>query len=269
MNGGMPSAGLSEVQIRSLLKPHAKTAVSSLRVLQDTDSTNARLLAEPASLVGFDVLFAEAQSAGRGRQGRRWHSPKGAHLYFSIGTVYRGDLARVPPLALAVGVACAEAVEAVAQQDVQLKWPNDLYLAERKLGGILIETQSLARNVVHVVIGVGLNVHMPEDADAWIDQPWSDLRASPIEVDRNALAAECVGRVITAFGKFEAEGFPAFRADYARRDLLLDRDIDIHLHDQVQRARACGVNQTGALCIESPHDGVIRQLRAGEVSVRL
>lgn len=270
MNGANTFVPLSASAIEAALQPHARAAIASVRVLEETDSTNTRLLAEPLARTGFEVLFAESQTAGRGRRGRTWHSPKGAHLYFSVSTAYRGALSLLPPLALAVGVACAEAVETVTGLPIRLKWPNDLYLEGRKLGGILIETQAMTRAPVHVVVGVGLNVRMPVEAGAGIDQPWSDLRGAPQAVDRNLLAAALLDALSTALLKFEAEGFAPFKADYARRDLLLDHAVEIHAaNGETRSGRALGVDSEGALCVQSAPGVPVERLRAGEVSVRL
>lgn len=270
MNGEEAFIPLSAAAIEAAIQPHAKTAITRVRVLEETDSTNTRLLAEPMPQAGFEVLFAESQTAGRGRRGRAWHSPKGAHLYFSVSTAYHGALNLLPPLALAVGVACAEAVEAVTGLPVRLKWPNDLYLEGRKLGGILIETQAMTRTPVHVVVGVGLNVRMPVEAGAAIDQPWSDLRGAPRPVDRNMLAAALLDALSTALLKFEAEGFAAFQAAYARRDLLTDHAVEIHAaNGETRSGRALGVDLDGVLCVQAAPDAPVERLRAGEVSVRL
>lgn len=269
MNATPATEYFSAHSVAGFLQSHTRTAISRLRVLDQTDSTNAQLLAEPAPEVGFEVLFAQAQSAGRGRRGRRWHSPKGAHLYLSMAFIYRGALARLPPLALAVGVACAEAIESATGLPIRLKWPNDLYLDGRKLGGILIETQPWKPGQVHVVVGIGLNVQMPEGADAHIGQPWADLRASARPVDRNRLAAAVLDQVVTAVLKFENEGFEAFQTAYAGRDLLLDRDVTLHEPEGSRLARACGVDGNGALCVVDVEHGAARRLHAGEVSVRL
>ena len=268
MNGADESRVLCAEDILVKLQPHASEAIHRLRVLEETDSTNARLLAE-APRSGFDVLFAETQTAGRGRRGRSWHSPKGAHLYMSLGYVYAGNLSQLPPLALAVGLACAQAVTELTALPVRLKWPNDLYLDGRKLGGILIETQPLGNGQVHVVVGIGLNVRMPAEAAAMIDQPWSDLQSAATIVDRNRLAAQILDSLVTTLYKFASDGFAAFRADFERHDLLLNREVDIHDASGVQRARARGVDANGALLVEMAGDGVLRPLHAGEVSIRL
>lgn len=270
MNGEGAFTPLSAAAIEAALQPHARAAIARVRVLDETDSTNTRLLAEPLPPAGFEVLFAESQTAGRGRRGRIWHSPKGAHLYFSLSTAYRGALNLLPPLALAVGVACAEAVETVTGLPVRLKWPNDLYLEGRKLGGILIETQAMTRAPVHVVVGVGLNVRMPAEAGAVIDQPWNDLRQGAQPVDRNVLAAALLDALSTALLKFETEGFAAYHAAYARRDLLLDQAVEIHAANGATRSgRALGVDSEGALCVQAAQGAPVEKLRAGEVSVRL
>src|SRR5690606_18635680 len=110
------------------------------------------LLAERGSPEG-SVIVADAQTAGRGRAGRRWWSPPGAGLYVSI--VLRPPREVVPLLTLAAGVAAAEGVEAATSLGVAVKWPNDLYVAGRKLGGILTESRG---GLSCVIVGAGINV---------------------------------------------------------------------------------------------------------------
>ena len=132
-------------------------------ILAMTDSTNrvAMEMAENGAPHGT-VVVADAQTAGRGRMGRRWVSPAGKNLYVSLLLRPSVPTVEAPLLALVAGVALADAVEAV-DVPASLKWPNDLYCGGRKAAGILAEMASDPDGVRHVVIGVGLNVNMEED----------------------------------------------------------------------------------------------------------
>ena len=98
--------------------------------------------------------MAEEQTAGRGRRGRSWHSPAGANLYCSLGWRFELALDALSGLSLAVGAMLAEAIAAAYDAHLALKWPNDLYHAERKLGGVLIEMLGERDGHQHVVVGV-------------------------------------------------------------------------------------------------------------------
>ena len=109
------------------------------------------------------VAFAEQQTAGRGRRGKTWHSPAGANIYCSVGWQCQGALASWSGLSLAVGAILAESVAAHLGIQLQLKWPNDLFYQERKLGGVLVELLGEQDGGHNAVIGFGLNVSMGRD----------------------------------------------------------------------------------------------------------
>lgn len=127
---------------------------------REVDSTNTRVaqLARDGGVHGT-VMVADAQTCGRGRLRRQWHSPAGLNLYFSVLLRPGWKARNAPPLSLAAGVALAEAVEPWTQGPPELKWPNDLLAEGRKLAGILVEAVLDRETVQHVVLGVGLNVN--------------------------------------------------------------------------------------------------------------
>ena len=125
-----------------------------------TDSTNTDALA--AAQTGAphgSVYFADAQRAGRGRGGHAWHSVEGEGLYVSVLLRPSVPAARLPLLPLAAGLAAADAVRAVSGLQVDLRWPNDLLVAEHKTGGILVEARTERGLVAFAVVGIGINVH--------------------------------------------------------------------------------------------------------------
>ncbi len=213
------------------------------------------------------LLVAEHQTGGRGRQGRDWRSAAGASLTFSLAlSIARDDWSG---LSLAVGVALAEALEPApgAVPRIGLKWPNDLWLmqgdAGRKLGGILIESVSSAGGPRRAVIGVGLNV-LPFAAGA----PGSGF-ASLHELDPAATAPAVLAAVarplVLALQQFERDGFSAFAARFAARDILIDRPVTTTLAE-VPEGIARGVAPDGALRVQTA--GGIVDVASGEVSVR-
>jgi BirA family biotin operon repressor/biotin-[acetyl-CoA-carboxylase] ligase len=246
----------------------------TVEVLPQVDSTNSELMrrCRAASLAALSnsalgsseppeaiLLVAEHQSAGRGRLGRQWQSQAGASLTFSLGLPLQP--ANWSGLSLAVGVSLAESLEPANGNPpaLQLKWPNDLWLGQRKLGGILVETASWG-DQRYVVIGVGLNVTPPEqDLSAaatslqalWpgVDAPWA----------LQAVAAPLVQAVLD----FEREGFAPFRARFAARDALAGRWVK--LSDGTE-GTACGVGAHGALSVQTQNG--LQDISSLEVSVR-
>ena len=218
------------------------------------------------------LLVAEQQTAGRGRQGRLWHSEPGASLTFSLSLpLARGDGSG---LSLAVGVALCEALAPTHRTppgpQLGLKWPNDLWLADaaspevgRKLGGVLIETVAAgARRLA--IIGIGLNVMAFEARGA------STGFAALCELDATATAPLALARValplVQALKLFEREGFAAFIERFNARDLLRGHAVRTTLAEAPEGV-ARGVSARGELLVESAA-GIV-SVASGEVSVRL
>ena len=236
----------------------------NLRVVTVTDSTNLRTL-ESDSADDPQVLLAEFQSAGRGRRGRSWVSPFGANLYLSMGWSFPHWPPHLTALPLAIGVACARALELPR---LKLKWPNDLLADGRKLGGILIEQRGEAGGACRAIIGIGLNVAMREQQAAGIEQPWISLsEALGSTPSRNVLAAGLITQLMLALEQFSASGFAAFRAEWDRLDVTRSQNVHIEQGGEIQNGIARGVDDSGALVLET---ALGRQMIfSGEVSLRL
>ncbi len=244
----------------------ARTEVSSLDVAWSIDSTNSTLLREQTPRHGAVVLLAERQIAGRGRRGRAWTSPLASNLYLSVARYFSGGLARLGGLSLVAGVAVAEALHALGYGDARLKWPNDVLVGARKLGGILIEGGGEHAGPVRAVTGIGLNVRMPQ-ADVVIDQPWIDLAAIDFPLpSRNALATTVLSHLLPALETFDRDGLAPFLPGYAALDALAGRRVAVHAGDGVHVGQALGVAGDGALRVALA-DGE-RVFHSGDVSVR-
>lgn len=243
-------------------------AASGLRVavVDSIDSTNRELLDAPAAQ-DPQALFAEYQTAGRGRRGRAWRSPYGANIYLSLAWSFAAWPPQLTALPLSVGVACAQALRDVGCTRVQLKWPNDLWVDKRKLGGILIEHRGEAGGACRVVIGIGLNVAMSGTQADGIDQAWITLNeAIGANVSRNALAAALLDRLHGVLSRFESEGFAPFAAQWSALDLTRDQPVQISGTPTLDGI-ARGVDEIGALIVES--NGERRAVHSGDVSLRL
>ncbi len=249
------------------LPPFVRAGIASLEIAWSLDSTNSELLRRDTPAHGVAALMAERQTGGRGRRGKTWASPLAAHLYLSLSRQFSGGLARLGGLSLVAGVAAAEALHEAGCTGVRLKWPNDLVVEDRKLGGLLVEGGGEHAGPVRAVIGLGLNVRMPDAMAAAIDQPWIDLAAvagSP--PSRNALTARLLAHLVPALDQFDIEGLAPFLARYARFDALVGREVVVHLAGASQAGTATGVAEDGALRVRV--DGGERVFHAGEVSVR-
>ncbi|HEU0152461.1 MAG TPA: bifunctional biotin--[acetyl-CoA-carboxylase] ligase/biotin operon repressor BirA [Arenimonas sp.] len=254
-------------RLAAALSPAAQGELAGLEVLFDTDSTNAVALREPVPARGCGVWLAERQSAGRGRRGRAWTSPLAAHVYLSVSRRFDGGIAALQGLSLAVGVAAAEALQALGYRGIGLKWPNDLLAEGGKLGGILIEVGGDAAGPLRVVVGLGLNVAMPADAARDIDQPWCDLaRLSATPPDREAVCVALLDALLPMLARFERDGLAPSLEAWARHDLLAGRAVRITEGERVYEGIAAGIDADGALRLRGP-DGE-RRCHAGEASLR-
>jgi len=232
-----------------------------------TDSTNraAMEMAENGAKHGT-VVVADAQTAGRGRMGRRWVSPAGKNLYVSLLLRPSVPTVDAPRLALVAGVALAEAVEAMGVP-ASLKWPNDLYCEERKAAGILAEMASDPDGVRHVVIGVGLNVNMEED-----DFP-PDLRGTAtslrIRAGRAFRRVDVLARLLDACGTRYAEfiggGFASLREGWDRRDFLRGRRVLLRRQGGEEWGTADGLDTVGALRFLPDGGPAIESVQSGEI----
>lgn len=217
--------------------------------LDATGSTNsvATAMAEAGAPHGT-VVVADEQTGGRGRHGRRWVSPPGRNVYVSLLVRPEIPNAKTAGLSLAAGIALADATEK-AGVPALLKWPNDLYLGERKAGGILVETASDAGGTRHAVIGAGINVNLPEDEiPAEIRGKATSMR---IRAGREFSRVEVLALFLDAFasryGEFLAGGFPAIRPAWERRDMLRGRRVLVRRAGEEAWGVARGVDGDGAL----------------------
>jgi BirA family transcriptional regulator, biotin operon repressor / biotin---[acetyl-CoA-carboxylase] ligase len=262
--------------IVAALPPAARAELDgehAVQVAWTVDSTNTRLLRQPAPARGCAVLLAERQTAGRGRRGRSWASPLAAHLYLSVARGFRGGLGRLGGLSLVAGVAAAEALAGLGVP-VRLKWPNDLVVDDgagkplRKLGGLLVEGGGEHAGPVRAVVGLGLNVRMPVASAATIDQPWCDLAGLLDAVpDRNRLAALLLARMLPALRRFDEAGLAPFLPAHAAYDALAGREVVVEDGGRRLAGTAQGLAADGALQVRVAGGG-IRAFHAGEVSIR-
>jgi BirA family biotin operon repressor/biotin-[acetyl-CoA-carboxylase] ligase len=231
------------------------------------DSTNAMLMRLPLA-TRPRICLAELQWAGRGRRGRVWHTPVGAQIPLSMSYAFAALPADFPALGLAVGVMVAKALTRLGIEGIGIKWPNDLVWQERKLGGVLIEMRGEACGPCEVVVGVGINVNLPERSAARIDQPWTDLThiAGSARPHRNQLAQALIVALVEGLDQFAAEGLAPFLPAFQTFDALVGRCVQVEQGDQWHPGIALGINERGGLLVRDSEG--IRTYWSGEVSVR-
>lgn len=260
-----PLERLNRERILAGLRRQGVEPEPAVDVLLSTPSTNLWVLEAAGS--GPRAAFAEIQTAGRGRQGRRWWSTFGEQVQFSLAWHYPAVPAPVPGLSLAVGIELAEDLSGLGARGLQLKWPNDLLCADgRKLAGILIELQGQVLGPCRVVVGVGVN-HGPGAGEGEADHPVASLADVGLEgISRNDLAAELLGGVIRACQRFADNGLAGYQARWARWDALRDRPLSVVHAGVTLQGRGAGISADGALILTLASGGE-RILHAGEVHI--
>ncbi|CAI1166682.1 Bifunctional protein BirA [Serratia quinivorans] len=235
-------------------------------VLPVVDSTNQYLLDRITELQSGDACIAEYQQAGRGRRGRQWISPFGANLYLSMFWRLDQGPAAAMGLSLVIGIVMAEVLKDLGAQDVRVKWPNDLYLNDRKLAGILVELTGKTGDAAQLVIGAGINLAMRETNANTINQGWINLQEAGINIDRNELAATLLNELRQSLPQFEIDGLAPFIARWRALDNFIDRPVKLLIGEQQIFGIARGIDQQGALLLDQ--DGVIKPFIGGEISLR-
>lgn len=237
-------------------------ADSAVEVLPIIDSTNQYLLNRITTLKSGDGCAAEFQTQARGRRGRKWFAPFGTNLYFSMYWRLEQGIAAAMGLSLVVGIVIADTLRSISGQDVRVKWPNDLYLKDQKLAGILVELASKTGDSAHVVIGVGVNLNMTNPDANIVNQKWANLG----NFDRNLLVAQIAKTLKTKLIQFEQQGLAPFIKDWDRLDNFANRPVKLLIGDNIIRGIAKGITDQGALKLEQ--DGKIMTYIGGEISLR-
>ena len=251
---------LNEEFIRNNIQTGAVT------VLPVIDSTNQYLLERLATLESGDACVAEYQQAGRGRRGRKWFSPFGANLYLSMYWRLEQGPAAAIGLSLVIGIVMAEVLQSLGAEKVRVKWPNDLYLMDRKLAGILVELTGKTGDAAQIVIGAGINLAMRRVESEVINQGWINLQEAGIRIDRNMLAVRLIKELRAALLLFELEGLAPYLSRWERLDNFIDRPVKLIIGEKEIFGISRGIDTQGALLLEQ--DGVIKPWMGGEISLR-
>lgn len=262
---------LDRAQICAGVNQNVLPLLGQLEIFSQIGSTNSYLLASQIGSGG--VCLAEQQTAGRGRRGRQWYSPFGKNIYLSITWTFDGGVAALEGLSLVVGLAIVRALEGLGLNGVQLKWPNDLLFAGRKLAGILIEMTGDPAGECRAVIGVGINYDMDAEAvsEQQISQPWTDVKKLAQQnlgkpPGRNLLVAELLNQLLPLLDDYPEDRFSSYQQEWNSRCAFLGAPVLIHNGTSLQEGILLGVNEQGALRLMS--DAGEKLIFGGEVSLR-
>lgn len=241
-----------------------------VEAVQDTGSTNTDLLQRARQAQPRRPLLRAAlrQTAGRGRHGRRWFASAGGALLFSLAVPMQADGARIAAATLACGIGVAESLRA-AGAPITLKWPNDLLLEGRKLGGVLCELAIDDEGRRTLVVGIGINLHLDAATRDSIGQPAAALDQVVASVaQRESLIGSIATAVLETLQLYDEQGFvplqPRFMALFAHRDAVVDL---LELGVRVASGRALGVDGEGRLLLDAAQG--LRVCSSGELSLRV
>jgi birA, biotin-[acetyl-CoA-carboxylase] ligase region/BirA biotin operon repressor domain len=238
----------------------------NVTVLPVIDSTNQYLLDRLSTLHSGDACVAEYQQAGRGRRGRKWFSPFGANLYLSMYWRLEQGPAAAIGLSLVIGIVMAEVLQSLGADKVRVKWPNDLYLQDRKLAGILVELTGKTGDAAQIVIGAGINLAMRNVETDVVNQGWINLQEAGIKIDRNTLAVRLIKELRAALQLFEQEGLAPYLSRWDKLDNFIHRPVKLIIGEKEIFGISRGIDIQGALLLEQ--DGVIKPWMGGEISLR-
>ena len=260
---------LESSKINAVLNDQNKVLIPTLEIHDSLDSTNSYLMEHSRNNAesGF-VCFAEHQTAGKGRRGRQWVSPYGSNIYVSmLWRFQQGGITSTAGLSLAIGVSVIRALKLYGINDVGLKWPNDIYSQGKKLGGILIEVSGEADGPCAAVIGLGLNLFLPEHQAQTITQAWTDLTqiSGEIPVLRNQLAGTLLNEMLAVVNGFEMDGIKAYLDEWRSYDCLKGKAATLFIGQQQIEGIVEGIDDKGLILIKKP-DGLVQAFASGEVS---
>jgi BirA family biotin operon repressor/biotin-[acetyl-CoA-carboxylase] ligase len=274
--------------------------IQSVDIFGSIGSTNdeVRLLPPPKEN-HLICCLAEHQTQGRGRFDRKWVSPFGQNIMLSIRALLNKDMSSLGGITLVMSLAVKKALETFGLFSVRCKWPNDIYVGEKKLAGMLVEVYGESHGLTEIVIGIGLNVNMivqkenrpsakfafnedlstaltplfsaqvgfPRGSNDPIEKPWTSMQAllsSP--QDRTQVARALIEVVSLYLNRFLEQGLEGFVSEWSASDALFNQVVTLKVGAQEITGIARGVNSLGHLKIEG-QDGKIMSFSSGEASV--
>ena len=220
------------------------------------------------STAPLQFCLAEHQTQGRGRLGRAFVSPPSVNVYLSCRWHPNKTLRELAGLSLVVSVSILDTLHDLGVTDAKVKWPNDILWQQQKLAGVLVETANSKNQFPEVIIGIGLNVNMPEEILAQLGRPATSLKqilAKP--QDRNRVAGVLIKNLVRDLTRFTDHGFKAFKTTWMAHDALKDQTITVYNGTQTITGIASGVDDEGNLLL--CHQDKIVAYAAGDVSLNL
>jgi BirA family biotin operon repressor/biotin-[acetyl-CoA-carboxylase] ligase len=262
---------LNSGQLRAFLKSKNYEFLEDLTVLDTVDSSSSWLgrKNDTGESIHGRACVTDFQSAGRGRRGRHWQGSPYSHIMFSLGWKLGIALREIEGLSLSIGLTIASVIRELTNVEIGLKWPNDLWCANRKLGGVLIETRPSQGPNPLVIIGVGLNIDEPRPDFLEVNQGITDLanHAGSITISREELAAALLSKMVQKLKAFPGQGFSADQSQFNSLDIYFEKEIEaVSIREKIYGTSE-GVDMKGRYQIRSPN-GDLAVISAAELSLR-
>lgn len=263
----------------NVIQQHLTEQNSSLKLslFPSIDSTNLEAKRQLTALNGKQeklLVLTEMQTAGKGRRGKNWVSPFGQNLALSLGFKLDVDIAKLQGLSLAIAVELNACIEELGGSNLGFKWPNDVYLNNKKLAGILVEVSGDFSGPFNLIIGVGLNLHSTSGFKQ-IDQSHAFLEDILPKINRNLLAANLAIKLEKLLDKFVITGFEPWQESWNNKHLWQNKSAVIlnganlnNIDNAAQEVTLGGVNEFGELEVITSQ-GEHQVINSGEVSLRL
>jgi BirA family biotin operon repressor/biotin-[acetyl-CoA-carboxylase] ligase len=236
-----------------------------IQVFQETNSTNdvVEKLARDGVAEGV-VVFAESQTKGRGRLGRKWISPEGQGLWFSV--LLRPPLppASATQLTIAAATAVARAIRLETGLSPEIKWPNDILIHGKKVVGILTELNAELDRVRYVIIGIGVDVNVDEFPADLVETATSLATAAGKYLIRAEIAAAVLRELDVDYSRITRGEFAALAEEWEQQCITLGRRVQIHIGERTVAGRAESLDNDGALLLRTDH-GHLERIVGGDV----
>ena len=258
-------APLQEKAIRNHLNKLNVENIGKLHIFSSINSTNDYLLEDKTINEQVLVCLAEQQTRGRGRYGHQWVSPAGVNLYLSILWSVKSTQKPYEVLSLWLLLAMVELLEEHQISGIQLKWPNDICVKEKKLAGILIE-RKIGKGKKKLVIGVGLNVAMSLRENVQINAPWTDLLSikSDFQISRNEITAKILATFCETLTKFDQNHLIGLAEKWNEYDMLVNKNVEFLFDGEARSGRVRGIDDLGQIIIEN--NGQIKHFHSSHIS---
>jgi len=254
------------------LEKAAFAYAGQVEVLDTVDSTSDWLSRQQSG--GADIhgkaCITEFQSAGRGRRGRNWQGSPYCHLMFSMGWRFQKEAVEMTGLSLSVGVAVADSLRNVSGAPVGLKWPNDLWCGDRKLGGILVDLNTASKPGTQAIVGIGINLHEPALEHFDPGQPVTDL-ASNVQGElpsRTSIIAVVMTAVARSLDRFGQHQFGCDRERFNALDVFAGRKVKTSSGETSVEGIGQGVDEFGRYRLRFSN-GSVETIISGDLSLSL